>query len=694
MMDTTVNDYFLPYNSISARVQLFPNSAEAANLINRHRAMHSQLLPIADCLPDAADRLPMPDELWKRIDEKLDGYNTHVVVTGIDAYLSLISEGDVEAFFVALKGRVDADIRNVTYLLSKRYSTHFSAPRYKESRTVVNFSGETEEIEPLLIEVVSDKWVKPDGKLTDYNSLLKRLGDALPKGKHILVINDLKIRQAGLSSCVSFLLDVRLIAERFHGITSDLNNSTLEMWLEQAGSEELSPALYLENKFGKANIDTRLALKRLCDMPDDELCDAYVWLLRKQLPAGSYISSVLASGVTRSNLFRKYVIDELTSKLHNLETEKYASERAEALANLPAEPLIIDFIGQTRDVEAAAAFLNCGTKAERMEIIRRVSKLDLVTGLPELFQRLYPTLADYLSTEYDYEHGNLTEYFKEYRRLKIRNTVTDLFAKRAYEARLPDKCPVRESLLLGLLKDSKTALLIVDGMGAEYLPLLLSMAARLGISVESYAIAAARLPTSTDFNKITVDPARKLSTVRVLDTTAHEGAEKHEDNPNERNIEKALQAFDDVFNRISEGLRKYERVVVSADHGSSRLAVIAYDQRVSHEEKYRRDLPWKGQPLDWRYSLAPVNREMPQEFEQQYHPSKNNGEGEQYWVVRGYNRLPKQGGKLNEMHGGATLEERLVPVVVFSKSKSTLQQKQYIKEPVDQIVDRMGFDEI
>jgi hypothetical protein len=60
--------------------------------------------------------------------------------------------------------------------------------------------------------------------------------------------------------------------------------------------------------------------------------------------------------------------------------------------------------------------------------------------------------------------------------------------------------------------------------------------------------------------------------------------------------------------------------------------------------------------------------------------------------VRGYNRLPKSGGKLNELHGGASLEERLVPVVVFTRAKNAVQSKQPDKKTTEQIVDKMGFD--
>jgi hypothetical protein len=99
-------------------------------------------------------------------------------------------------------------------------------------------------------------------------------------------------------------------------------------------------------------------------------------------------------------------------------------------------------------------------------------------------------------------------------------------------------------------------------------------------------------------------------------------------------------------------------------------------------------LPWDGQPLDWRYSLAPSGVTRPLEFEHQYHSDS----GKTYWIVRGYNRLPKSGGKINELHGGASLEEWLVPIIVFTKSAAAEKSKQPGKKRIEQIVDRMGFD--
>ena len=45
------------------------------------------------------------------------------------------------------------------------------------------------------------------------------------------------------------------------------------------------------------------------------------------------------------------------------------------------------------------------------------------------------------------------------------------------------------------------------------------------------------------------------------------------------------------------------------------------------------------------------------------------------------------GGKLYELHGGATLEERLVPVVVFTRNAVTEVPKQLGKKATADVVD-------
>ena len=83
-----------------------------------------------------------------------------------------------------------------------------------------------------------------------------------------------------------------------------------------------------------------------------------------------------------------------------------------------------------------------------------------------------------------------------------------------------------------------------------------------------------------------------------------------------------------------------------------------------------------------------MNVQRPPEVESYYDADKNIT----YWVVRGYNRLPKKGAM--SVHGGATLEERLVPVIVFTGSKTKQETKPIGKKSVEQLVEKMGFGDI
>jgi len=149
-----------------------------------------------------------------------------------------------------------------------------------------------------------------------------------------------------------------------------------------------------------------------------------------------------------------------------------------------------------------------------------------------------------------------------------------------------------------------------------------------------------------------------LPGIKRFDNIAHNGVEAHEARRVEENLAAALDVIgSEVLPRVAEGLAQFERVLVTADHGSSRLAVLAWQA----EPRLARTLDCEAgaEIADWRYRERAAQGGCPSELEETL-------DG-RHWVVRGYDRLPKKGGGQSfELHGGATLEERLVPVVVFS----------------------------
>ncbi len=679
-MAYTLNRYFqTSFSKPNApRVIVYPNNTTAAQLLNRHRDQGATVIRVADCLSDNDTNLPMPNLLMSAVDAKIQVLTSRALVVGLDAYLALLDAEGITAFMSELRSRLDNNSLNADYLLSAHSKLNF-APRYEESRSVVFIEGKEETLESLCIQAYSDKWVKSDG-IAGYKQLLGQMSPYEPSGNYTLILSGLTDKQAGIGNVVSFVLDTRNVALRHYGIDADLDDITLEFLLSKSSESRQQAEVYLENLFGAENVNTRLALKRLLELPNDGLWSAHIWSLRRRLPGDSYIAKAISADTTRDNLLWKYIVGSAMAVLSDINAKKYALERAEALKaiNSNYESLIVEFIGQTKDSNDVLPFLNCGTNAERIEIVRRASTEDLSYSLPKEYGELFPTLVDYFSTDFEYEDDATTAYFKEYRRLKVSSGITDSFVKRAYDFVVPKTHHTREAVMGKLQMQSDIALLVVDAMGAEYMPLLLALAKRRGMNVESQAIVSAKLPTETVFNPIKWDETRILPDIKSIDNIVHNGAAKHEVSTPERNFAETLRVFEsEIMNRIADGLTRFARVVVTADHGASRLAVIA------HNEGKSTTLPWDGQPDDWRYSLAPQGATRPPELEQEYFPETKKT----YWIVRGYNRLPKMGGKLYELHGGATLEERLVPVVVFMRNAVAEIPKQLGKKTTADVVD-------
>ena len=157
----------------------------------------------------------------------------------------------------------------------------------------------------------------------------------------------------------------------------------------------------------------------------------------------------------------------------------------------------------------------------------------------------------------------------------------------------------------------------------------------------------------------------------------------HETRRAEENLAAALDVIgSEVIPRVADGLAHFERVLVTADHGSSRLAVLARQT----DPMLARTLTCEvgAEIADWRYRKRAAQGECPPELEETL-------DG-QHWVVRGYDRLPKRGGGQSfELHGGATLEERLVPVVIFSKTGQFVPKAKVDGGRV-QIVEKDDFD--
>ena len=193
------------------------------------------------------------------------------------------------------------------------------------------------------------------------------------------------------------------------------------------------------------------------------------------------------------------------------------------------------------------------------------------------------------------------------------------------------------------------------------------------------------MPTSTEFNSISWPTERLLQETKAVDNVVHYGAEKNESTTFEDDFCEMLSKIERrIITRIVSALSDYEKVILTADHGASRLAVIA------HNNGYDTLIDGVKDPDDWRYTLEPTNSDsIPNGVIVEYYAQKNCN----YWVAQGYNRFPKKGAKYNELHGGGSIEEQLVPFIVFSRGKAIAKPNvPIVKKPKAQMIEKDGFD--
>ena len=300
-------------------------------------------------------------------------------------------------------------------------------------------------------------------------------------------------------------------------------------------------------------------------------------------------------------------------------------------------------------------YLTDNTSEERRVIIKEIARTKTI---PKQLEIIYPALANYM---YEYVFvgelsSELTEYFSEYKLQKMINQIDSSFIERVLKIssdghrlfnRLPSKNRIIESF-----DDGKTALCWVDALGVEYLGYIQKRAAELHMNVV-IKIGCSNIPTLTDKNKDFFDSwsGPKMVKEEELDKLKHEGVKDEIVSPLAAplHIERELLIIDEILLKIAGDLKnKYQSVVIASDHGASRLAVINDTESII-------EMSEKGIHSG---RCCPVS-ELSQRPDC---ASEENG----FWVLADYSRF--KGGRKSsvEVHGGASLEEIIVPIIKFT----------------------------
>lgn len=471
------------------------------------------------------------------------------------------------------------------------------------------------------------------------------------------------------------LLPIQLVRNSYEAISKNLN---LDEVPKEYGTESMWEKMLTDLRNKNFKMDMLFKEHGFTDFQDADFYDLlygeeynswlfYIYLVMNvKSYEGKYLGYVLIKSKDFDS-FKKGILCDIIGVSHtNAEYQEFYKERKRLLSHYP-EAEIAPFVNENRvNVSESVYKLTDNTMVEKQEIIIWVAN----NGIPENLGNLYPDLAAYIN-RYPFNGNGLndafvariTTYFEKYKELKLRNRLNDDFLKEVDKLaleRIYNRLPKRDELVKEK-NDGSTQLFWIDALGVEYLGYIVELARRRGLKA-SIEIGRAELPTITcENNAFFYNWPEDLRHPKEeeLDEIKHKekgGYYYSTRNPYPIHLAKELEIIEKAVNDIATtlGLRKYDRVVIASDHGASRLAVLRHK-----EEKY--ETATKGKHSGRCCKFFP-GCDLSFAIDE---------EDRGYIVLADYGRFKGSRAANVEVHGGASLEEVIVPVITFSLNDSS-----------------------
>ncbi len=351
--------------------------------------------------------------------------------------------------------------------------------------------------------------------------------------------------------------------------------------------------------------------------------------------------------------------------------------RKRILESLPENlPLISLYCQRTGRYEKEAVYyLTDSTEEEEHEFLRCLSiyeyteaELLKITKLsfPEVHKYLVPFKFSPANMQVPGNEAGLREeiakYFQDYKQQKLTNRIWPAFmeqVERYAEDRPYNKLQARSTLAAKM--DRKGAqLFFFDALGVEYLSYIQNKCEQYGLIAE-VSVGVCQLPSITCENKDFIPFFPKgFKKIDALDELKHHSqVYDYQQCKEPIHLFRELEIIDEQLRQIRSRLIQgaFEKAVIISDHGASRLAVISNSQSSSTIQ-----LDEKGEHSG-RCCPACSDPGIP------FAAYTPNG----YVVLANYDRF-KGGRPANvEVHGGATLEEVVVPLITITPRPSAIE---------------------
>lgn len=310
----------------------------------------------------------------------------------------------------------------------------------------------------------------------------------------------------------------------------------------------------------------------------------------------------------------------------------------------------------------AIYYLTDNSKLEKETIIKCIESFIKEHSRDELdiaLHQVYPALHEYLS---HYNYGQFSEYFDLYKYSKVINVMFDRFVELAEmeveERRFLDM-PHRAKLIDKMDKKN-SHLYFVDALGVEFLAYIQEQCYKRGLDF-SAKIGCCNLPSITSQNKEFIADFKSYTIIKKLDELKHDGQfdYNYEKVKQPIHLAEELTIIDKIIAKVDSDLQhgNLEKAILIADHGASRMAVIA-------ESENQWEMSEKGQHSGRCCPTSDIDIKPDCATEE-------NG----FYCLLNYDRFKGSRKADVEVHGGASLEEVLVPIIEITKRTQNIECK-------------------
>jgi hypothetical protein len=388
------------------------------------------------------------------------------------------------------------------------------------------------------------------------------------------------------------------------------------------------------------------------------------WLLKQYVSVknewkNTYIFQVMSSLETIDN---EEFLEGIWFKIFDLKVKnsRLYSERKRLLERFYADKEIsVSFenrlTGSLKEINDDKEKLNLLTgiaQCERRILLEMFLNRETdMQSISEKYKGLYYYLQDVMPDNLNEDNRWVLDYFKEYRASKLNNAISPLLNDFLDERNKNKDVFYRwyyafEPARQILKKENIVKVIWIDALGMEWFPFIISLIENeMGLLVEKKYIARAYLPTITDCNRF-----ENALYIRDFDRDVHStGPYRHPDS-----LIRDIELIRKILKR-NLSVSKTERIAIVSDHGSTALARLKENLKVHSFENAHHD----GRCM-W------IDNDLLDDDDLVIHSIDNpDCNKTRALIALRYSSLYRK--PVREVHGGATPEEVLVPVVIVTK---------------------------